>query len=368
MVPPLSPQAQLKRLPAFSALAAFLGTALAPSSAALPVQAQAAAAPVVRIEGSSTVFPIQQVAVRAFRERQGDRRVSIALKETGSTAGFRWFCRGEIPIANASRPINSAELRACASRGVRFIELPLAFDAITVVVHPRNTWAGSISTAELSTLWNRRAQGRIRRWKQVRAAWPDRPISLCGPGKDSGTYDTFNKAINGDPQNSRTDYRSSEDDAVLVRCVQNDPLALGYFGFSYYRAEGDRLKALGITGPRGTVTPSLQSVQRERYQPLSRPLFVYVNDRALRERPEVRDFITFTVQRGLRFTEQAGAIPLPPDTYRIVESKLYRHLLGTSFGGDLPIGLTIGQAIRRSFDQIRSSGSRSPAPGSSGPR
>ena len=349
-------------------LAVLFGMALAPSSAVLPVQAQAAAAPVVRIEGSSTVFPILQVAVRAFRERRGDRRVAVSLQETGSTAGFRRFCRGEIPIANASRPISSAELRACEARGVRFIELPLAFDAITVVVHPSNTWASSISTAELSTLWNRKAQGRIRRWKQVRAAWPDRPIRLCGPGKDSGTFDTFNKAINGDPRNSRTDYRSSEDDVVLVRCVENDPLALGYFGFSYYRAQGDRLRALGITGPRGTVTPSLQSVQRERYQPLSRPLFVYVNDRALRERPEVRDFITFTVQRGLRFTEQAGAIPLPPDTYRIVESKLYRHVLGTSFGGDLPIGLTIGQAIRRSFDQIRSSGPRSPAPSSSGPR
>ncbi|MDM7954019.1 MAG: PstS family phosphate ABC transporter substrate-binding protein [Cyanobium sp. CZS 25K] len=320
--------------------------------------AQTTPAPVVRIEGSSTVFPIMELAAKAFMERQGGQPVSISLKETGSTGGLRRFCRGEIPISNASRPINTRELKACAAKGVRFIELPLAFDAISVVVHPRNTWASRISTAELSTLWNRRAQGRIKRWKQVNAAWPDRPIALCGPGKDSGTFDYFNQAINGDSANSRTDYTASEDDNVLVKCVEKNPLALGYFGFSYYRAEAGRLKALAIAGPRGTWLPTVENVQQERYVPLSRPLFVYINEKDLRARPEVRRFITFTVQRGLRFTEKSGAIPLPPDTYRVVESKLYRHLIGTSFGGDLPIGLSINEAIRRSFEQIRSKSPR----------
>ena len=227
-----------------------------------------------------------------------------------------------------------------------------------MVVHPSNSWASRISTAELSTLWNRQAQGRIKRWKQVNAAWPDRPISLCGPGADSGTFDYFNKAINGDPTNSRTDYTASEDDNVLVRCVEKNPLALGYFGFSYYRAEAGKLKALAVTGPKGTWPPTIENVQQERYVPLSRPLFVYINDQDLRDRPEVRRFITFTVQGGLRFSERAGVIPLPQDTYRVVESKLYRHLIGTSFGGDLPIGLSISESIRRSFEQIRSKSPR----------
>ncbi len=358
MVPKLSATGPMLRTGARAGVALLLGASLGTALTAKRADAQTAPAPVVRIEGSSTVFPIMEAAAKAFQERPGGPPVSIALKETGSSGGLRSFCRGEIPISNSSRPINSKELKACAARGVRFIELPLAFDAISVVVNPRNTWASRISTAQLSSLWNRKAQGRIQRWKQVNPAWPDRPISLCGPGKDSGTFDYFNKAINGDSGNSRSDYTASEDDNVLVRCVEKNPQALGYFGFSYYRSQGGRLKALEIAGPRGAWLPSVNNVQRERYQPLSRPLFVYVNDKDLRERPEVRRFITFTVQRGLRFTEQAGAIPLPKDTYRIVESKLYRHLLGTSFGGDLPIGLTISQAIRRSFAEIRSTSPR----------
>ena len=214
-----------------SGLAALLGSWMAPHLSAVPAQAQTGVAPVIRIEGSSTVFPLMEEAARAFQGRPGAGSVSIALKETGSSAGMRSFCRGEIPISNSSRPINSKELKACAARGVTFIELPMAFDAISVVVHPSNRWASRISTAELSTLWNRKAQGRIKRWKQVNAAWPDRPISLCGPGADSGTFDYFNKAINGASTNSRTDYTASEDDNVLVRCVEKNPLALGYFGF-----------------------------------------------------------------------------------------------------------------------------------------
>ena len=358
MVLKLPATVQSRCVVACSSLGVLLGAWLAPSLAPVPVQAQTKAAPVVRVEGSSTVFPIMEVAAKAFMTRQGDLPVTIALKETGTSAGMRRFCRGEIPITNASRPISSKELKACAARGVTFIELPMAFDAISVVVHPSNSWASRISTAELSSLWNRKAQGRIKRWKQVNAAWPDRPINLCGPGSDSGTFDYFNEAINGDSANSRTDYTASEDDNVLVSCVQKNPLALGYFGFSYYRAHAGKLKALAITGPKGTWPPTIENVQQERYVPLSRPLFVYINYKDLMARPEVRRFITFTVQGGLRFSQRAGVIPLPSDTYRVVESKLYRHLIGTSFGGDLPIGLSINEAIRRSFEQIRSKSPR----------
>jgi phosphate transport system substrate-binding protein len=308
---------------------------------------------VVRISGSSTVFPILEQAVRAFQATRPRPPVSISLREVGSTAGFREFCRGTLPLANASRPINSQELRQCRERGITFIELPIAFDAITVVVNPRNTWASRISTQELRRLWGRAAEGRIRRWSQVNAAWPDRPIRLCGPGADSGTFDYFNKAINGEPANSRRDVTTSEDDHVLVRCVSSDVNALGYFGYAHYAANRSRLRSLAVVGPAGAVEPSVAAVQKQRYVPLSRPLFLYVNDRQLRDRTELRRFVTFTLQNGLQLVKQAGAIPLPPDTYRLVETKLYRHVLGTAFGGDLPVGLSISQTLQRSLEALK---------------
>jgi phosphate transport system substrate-binding protein len=335
-------------------LVVALGIAPAISSLPLPPAAAQSGQPeLVRIGGSSTVFPILQQAIRSYQAGGANPQVRIELRESGTTDGLRQFCNGQIPIANASRPISSRELAACASKGVTFIELPIAFDAVTVVVNPKNTWARSISTAELSRLWNRQSQGRVNRWRQVNAAWPERPIRLCGPGADSGTFDYFNKAINGSAANSRRDFTASEDDNVLVKCVANDANALGYFGFSYYQANSSRLRALAIGGPRGTVAPSVLNVQKELYVPLSRPLFLYVNDRALRDQAEVRRFLTYTLQRGLRFAEQAGSIPLPDSTYRVMESKLYRHVLGTAFGGDLPVGLTIGEALRRSIDKTR---------------
>jgi phosphate transport system substrate-binding protein len=333
--------------------AATAAAAIAPALTVPAAIAQSAAAPTLRIGGSSTVFPIMQEAIRAYQADGQNSQVRIKLTESGTTGGMRRFCSGEIPIANASRPISSQELRACAARGVTFIELPIAFDALTVVVNPANTWARAISTSELSRLWRRSAEGTVTRWKQVNTAWPDRSIKLCGPGKDSGTFDYFNKAINGSPTNTRRDVTTSEDDNVLVDCVARNPEALGYFGFGYYKANTSRLRALPVAGPKGTVSPSVVSVQKGRYVPLSRPLFLYVNDRALREDTELRRFLTFTLQRGLRFTEKAGFIPLPADTYRLVESKLYRHVLGTSFGGDLPVGLSIGEALRRSFDSTK---------------
>jgi phosphate transport system substrate-binding protein len=187
----------------------------------------------------------------------------------------------------------------------------------------------------------------------VNSAWPDRPIKLCGAGSDSGTFDYFNKAITGDAENSRSDYTASEDDNVLVRCVANDPNALGYFGFGYYLANQNKLKSLAIVGGKGATRPSVEAVQKERYTPLSRPLFIYINNADLFSRPEVQKFVTFFVRRGPQIVRASDFIPLPDSTYLLVESKLYRHVLGTSFGGDLPIGLTIGLALDRSFDQLK---------------
>ncbi|MCT0230039.1 PstS family phosphate ABC transporter substrate-binding protein [Synechococcus sp. CS-1324] len=315
-------------------------------------RAQSAAAPIV-ISGSSTVFPITTEAIRAFRQTRAGRDVRFDLRETGTSAGFRDFCSGKVPISNASRPISSKELKACAARGIRFIELPIAFDALTVAVNPRNTWARQISTQELSTLWSRQAQGRINRWNQVNSSWPASPIKLCGPGKDSGTFDYFNKAINGSAENSRTDFSSSEDDNVVVKCIAGNPQALGYVGFGWYAANTAKLRAMAIKGAKGAVLPSVEAVQQERYNPLSRPLFIYVNNEMLLKQDNLRRFIKFYLQDGPRMAKTARFIPLPDSTYRLVESKLYRHVLGTSFGGDLPVGLTIGEALRRSFDQTK---------------
>jgi len=318
----------------------------------------APAVDVVRIGGSSTVFPIIEQAIRTYQQGGRNDDVRIELKETGTSAGFRQFCSGAIPMANASRPINGKELKACKARGITFIELPIAFDAITVAVHPSNSWATQISTAELRRLWSRQAQGRVMRWNQVNKNWPDKPIKLCGPGEDSGTYDYFNLAINGNVDDSRSDYTASEDDNVLVRCVASNPNALGYFGYAYYAAYRGKLKALGVGGPRGVVAPGISSVQKEKYVPLSRPLFLYVNDKELRADEDLRRFLTFTVQNGLKFVEQVRFVPLPGDTYRLVEAKLYRHVLGTAFGGDLPVGQSINQTLRLSLDSVRRPGNR----------
>ncbi|MEB3317563.1 MAG: PstS family phosphate ABC transporter substrate-binding protein [Cyanobacteriota bacterium] len=312
------------------------------------------ASSLIRISGSSTVFPVIERAAAAYRLTERGKDVKVELSEVGTSAGLRQFCAGEIPIANASRPISSKELKACDGNAISFIELPLAFDALTVVVNSGNTWAKAITTTELARIWGRQAQGKITNWRQVNLDWEDRPLSLCAPGVDSGTFDTFNQAINGDKANARTDVTSSEDDNVLVNCVAKAQNAMGYFGFAYYRSNADRLKALPIAQTDGQpVLPSVETVQNGSYKPLSRPLFLYVNDKQMRADDEIRSFVGFTVSNGLRFVAEAGYIPLPADTYRIVEAKLYRHILGTTFGGDLPVGLSFGDALRRSFDDTR---------------
>lgn len=306
----------------------------------------------ISISGSSTLYPFSRAAIQAYAAANR-QPLPLQAEAIGTSAGLRRFCKGSSSMAAASRPINAAELRACAAQGIQFLELPVAYDAITVVVNGANSWAREISTNELRRLWNRNAEGKIVRWQQVKPSWPNKPISLCAPGRDSGTYDTFNKAINGQIDNARQDVTTSEDDDVLVRCVAKNPLAMGYFGYDYYQANRSSLRALAVHGLRGSVSPSEASVQRSRYLPLSRPLFLYVNAEALRQRPQIRQFISFTLERGSHIARQARVIPLQDSTYRLVLSKLYRQVLGSAFAGDLPIGLTVGQTLERSFDALK---------------
>jgi phosphate transport system substrate-binding protein len=307
---------------------------------------------VIRIDGSSTVFPFAAAAIKHFKASDEAAGVTFELRESGTTAGFRRFCSGEIPISNASRPISAEELDACRQSGVEFLELPVAFDAITVVVHPSNTWARSVSLDQLRRLWNKDAEGKIREWRQVNPSWPAQPIRLFGPGPDSGTYDTFNKAINGDPANTRTDVVTSEDDHVLVEAVARDPLALGYFGFEYLKGNRDRLRPLAVIQADGSaVLPSVEAVQNDTYRPLARPIFLYVNDDQLQRSPQLRAFINTTLTNGSRIAKKVGSIPLIDSTYRLTESKVYKRVRGTAYGGRLPIGLTLGEVLNRSLDQ-----------------
>ena len=249
-----------------SSVAALFG------AVALPTQAQ-----MVKIDGSSTVFPITEAVAEDFQQSvKGKVRVTVGISGTGG--GFKKFCRGETDLSNASRPILKSEMDACKAAGVQYYELPVAYDALTVVINPQNNWIKNLTTAELKKMWEPAAQGKIKTWKQVNPAWPDQPLKLFGAGADSGTFDYFTEAINGKSKASRGDFTASEDDNVLVQGVARDVNALGFFGFAYYVENKDKLKAASIVPAAGKegVYPSVENVENGSYQPLSRPIFVYV--------------------------------------------------------------------------------------------
>ena len=310
----------------------------------------------IAISGSSTVGPITEMAIKGFQGTARGKAVRFGrVVENGTSAGFREFCSGKTAISNASRPINSKELAACKAAGVSFYELPIGFDAITVVVHPSNTWAREITVSELKKLWSRTAQNKVMRWNQVRSSWPAQPIKLFSPGRDSGTFDYFTKAITGEQGNSRVDTVSSEDDNVLVRGVANTQLGMGYFGFAYYKANATKLRALAIVGPKGKVQPSLKTVQNETYQPLSRPMFLYVNARQLAAKAPLRNFVGYVLRNAQEIVEKEGSVPLSDMQYLLVENKLFRQVQGSAFAGDLPVGLTLGELLNRSIDENKRS-------------
>lgn len=311
---------------------------------AMALAGQAAAR--VTIDGSSTVYPIAQAAAVAYHRSIGAATV-VTIGISGTGGGFRKFCRGEIDIANASRPITKEELRECRAAGVEFVEIPLAFDAITIVVNPRNTFLHEASLDQLRRLWEPGAEGRVRRWRDLDARWPDAPIRLYAPGGDSGTFDYFTEAVVGKARASRRDYMPSEDDNVLVKGVMREPHALGYFGFAYYWENRARLRALAISADGGrAVAPSPESIAAGTYRPLSRPLFVYLSARAL-ERADVREFAEMLVSDGARFAREARYIPLPADAYPALGRILREGRTGTVFGGAAPIGISITELLRR---------------------
>jgi phosphate transport system substrate-binding protein len=258
----------------------------------------------ISADGSSTVGPYVTSAAESFREETGTN-VTVGISGTGG--GFERFCRGETDLSNASRPIDEDEVAICEENGVEYLELQVANDALTVVVNAANDWATCLTVDELNAIWG--PGSKVSSWQDVRQSFPDEPLELFGPGTDSGTFDYFTDAINGEEGASRTDYQASEDDNVIVQGVKGTPGGLGYFGFSYFEENQDALKAVEIDGGSGCVAPSSASAQAGDYKPLARPLFVYAKTEAL-ERQEVEDFLRFMLENESTIAERAQFVPL----------------------------------------------------------
>lgn len=262
----------------------------------------------IRVDGSSTVFPITEAVAEEFRNEQPDTRVTVGFSGTGG--GFKKLAAGEIDICDASRPINEKELAACRENGIELIDLRVSFDGLAVVVNPKNHWVDCLSVELLRELW--RPESGVKLWSDLNPAWPKEEIKLYGPGTDSGTFTYFTEEIVGEAGSSRADYTPSENDNMLVSGIEADKNALGYFGLAYYEENREKLKLLGVDGGKGCVQPSIETVLNGEYTPLSRPLYLYITKAALK-RPEVADFLKFYLANAAALSTEVGYVPAPDD-------------------------------------------------------
>jgi len=311
------------------------------------------AAEVIEIDGSSTVYPITEAVAEEFQKKTGTR-ATVGISGTGG--GFKKFCRGETAISDASRPIKESEVELCRENGIKYIELPVAFDGLSVMVNPENTWVKSMTVAELKKIWEPAAQEKIKKWNQVNSNWPDKPLKLYGAGTDSGTYDYFTEAIVGEEGASRGDFVGSEDDNVLVQGIARDENALGFFGYAYYEANKDKLKLVPIVNPQigKPVEPSPETVQNGSYQPLSRPLFIYVSKKSVEEKPEVRKFVEFYLKNAPELVEDVGYIPLPDTAYELAFEVFKERKTGSVFlGKGSKAGVSIEDLIKSERAELK---------------
>jgi len=302
----------------------------------------------IRIDGSSTVFPLSEAVAEEFRSAEPEVRVTVG--ESGTGGGFKKFSRNEIDINDASRPITSEEIELCKAGGIDFIEIPVAYDGLAVVVSKENTFVDYLTVEELKKIWEPAAQGKIKTWNQVRPSFPNQPINLYGAGTASGTYDYFTEAIVGKAKASRGDYNASEDDNVLVKGVSSDKNGLAYFGLAYYENNADKLKLVPIddkddSNGKGGILPSQETVSNGTYQPLSRPEFIYVNAKAA-DRPEVKAFIKFYIENSAALAKEIGYVPLPAEVYPLAQKRMDNKVTGTVFGeGRKTVGVNMADLL-----------------------
>jgi phosphate transport system substrate-binding protein len=271
----------------------------------------------INIDGSSTVAPLSEAAAELFQEQNEGVRVTVGTSGTGG--GFEKFCAGETDISDASRAIEDDEKQACESKGIKYEEVQVANDGLSVVVNNENTWANCLTTAQLKAIWDKGSK--VNNWNQVDPSFPNEPLKLFGAGTDSGTFDYFTNAINGEEGRSRSDYSATEDDNVTVTGVSGTKGGLGYFGLSYLQENEGKIKGVQVDGGKGCVTPSTETVQDGSYTPLSRPLFIYPSDKSL-ERPEVKAFLEFYVNNYQKIAEEALFVPLTEEQAATAKQKI----------------------------------------------
>ena len=298
----------------------------------------------INIDGSSSVYPITEAVAEEFRILHGDIRVTVGVSGTGG--GFKKFARGETDISNASRPIKKSEVEACVANDIGFIEIPVAYDGLAVVVSPSNDFVDHLTVAELKKIWEPAAQGKIMSWAQVREGFPDIPLRLYGAGTSSGTYDYFTEAITGESKSSRGDYTASEDDNVLVQGVSSDKGALGYFGLAYYEENKNKLKLVGIEGGKGIVFPNDSTVRTGVYAPLSRPEFIYVNAASAKD-PVIKEFVKFYMENAPALVKEIGYVPLPADAYRLSYARFLNLRQGSMFADKSTVGADLVELLKQ---------------------
>ncbi|MDX1948860.1 MAG: PstS family phosphate ABC transporter substrate-binding protein [Pirellulaceae bacterium] len=301
----------------------------------------------ITIDGSSTVFPVTEAVAEEFQNAT-KQNVKVTVGISGTGGGFKKFTRGETDISGASRPILKAEMEAAKEKPIEYVELPVCFDALTIAVHPSCDWIenDTITVAELKKIWEPDAEGKITHWNQINEKWPNEKIELFGAGTDSGTFDYFTEAINGKAKASRGDYAQSEDDNTLVQGIEGNKYALGYVPFAYYEPNKSRLKALKVDSGNGGVAPSEENVISGAYQPLSRPLFIYVS-KAAAARPEVKKFVEFYIDNVPTLAKEVKYVPLPPDAYPLVKARFDKLEAGTAFGGVPEVGVSVKSILER---------------------
>jgi len=302
----------------------------------------------IEIDGSSTVYRLTVGSYELFRDEQPGVKVTINYAGTGG--GFTKFLQGKLDIVDASRPIQQNEIEAAKQAGLEYIELPVAFDALTVAVSAGNDWANEMTVAELKKFWEPAAKDKITRWNQIRDAWPDKKIELFGAGHDSGTFDYFTEAIIGKKGSIRADATATEDDNVIVQGIAGNKYALGYLPFAYYEPNKDKLKAVKIDWKPdddvGAIEPGVETVRSGKYNPLSRPLFIYVK-KSSAERPEVQKFVEFYLAHAHELAAELQYVPLPDAAYAMAKERFAKRQMGTGFGGKSEVGMPIEEIMKR---------------------